>query len=1426
MAEHKRFGDEAISEQGDIRVTHKVGSFTSRFPAAPPARLLLIGMATLGFLFSLTAAASAVTGPVDFFGGEGGRGGNFGNAAGVAVNQSGIGAGNPGDIYVTDSSYHRIERFARNDNGTPSDGSDDTYSFISAWGVGVEPSAGQGYEVCTVAEECREGIASGAAGGLSAPTGIAVDQDTGDVYVADSLNARVAVYEGDGTFLRAFGFDVVESGPDDNGSGYEVCAAAVDACKTGLVGSGVGQVGGPIPSGRGREMGIAVSQPDGNPASGTVFLADRHNNRVDTYHLDGSAPAAIGSSSVFRSVAEQPMQIAVDSRGILYASNGFGAHASVVRYDTENANGGGVGFLEPIFAPANEEDFLVLEETSGQYRLSFDPDEGGPKPAQVTSSLPLSHEQQSSSEQIKTALEALPAIGAGNIERVSASSIDGHPVYSIEFGGALARTNLPPLTVVDGPEPIFPSGSDYIDPGSSNDGVDGPLTPGREIVAFYVEPDLDGGGPDTDVFNVLLGGSIIDEFGPANQAGLSSPPPAPDAVLNAEGLGSSLASDEASGRLYTATVTSELGWGVYVLGTPGPGPSAALESLSDVTLTSVTAHATITPNGPPALKYHLEYSTDGVHWESAPQVTLGTQKSPQALSIALKPGGGFTPETTYHVRLVAKRPFFAAIVTPELSFTSPASPPLVETVGSPVRTTTSARLDGRVSPQRAATTYHFEYGEQGPCDSNPCTSTEPHAAGSGEEFELVSQQTEGLQPNTTYHYRVVADNGNPAGPQFGEDMTVTTRGEEAPLSHGHLPGPVGSDRAWEMVSAPDTSGNPVGTSFAPGAAAVSDAGDRAVYGVAGGTPLSENGNVSTRLFAERTASGWVTKQIYASRGEATSSVWRDPGGPSDLSTMVVENDNGGKTGEFSVWKLSPDGAPARLFRGDVVIRGEYEVFGLLLVSGDGSRSVISLRGPQDPAHPAEAGVNNLYDISSSQPQLVSLLPDGTLPACGIQQGTTSGAGIYSRADRGSHWVSADGSLLFFPSKGSNCSDSLHLYLRDLGAEETKLISTPPVSGPECDAHFIKSIPGAAYFYTQSRLEVKDTAPANCSGESGPGGDVYRYDVGDGTLDCLTCVIPGVEAGVTFTGNPFSIDQRIGVAEDGSRVYFTSSKRLLAGTPKKAGLYRLDVASGQLAYVGSFGFVGNFGNSTMNPNGSVVVFKSDDASLNALDGQQNGGTEQYYRYNDRDRSLVCASCPADGSAPRGPVSGPGVKRDGPGANSGSVSADGNILAFATPTPLTAADQNTAPAGQAANGGTDVYEWREGRILLISDGLINWPVGGEPEVSAITPSGKDIFFTEAAQLTPDALDGYKRLYDARIGGGFEFPPPPKPCPLEVCQGTPRGAPEEQAPGTATIAGAGNAAAHKAKAKKKHHKKRHKRHAKKTSAHKANNNRRASR
>ncbi len=729
------------------------------------------------------------------------------------------------------------------------------------------------------------------------------------------------------------------------------------------------------------------------------------------------------------------------------------------------------------------------------------------------------------------------------------------------------------------------------------------------------------------------------------------------------------------------------------------------------------------------------------------------------------PGGGLEPNTLYHVRLVLTRLFLAPIRTAAKTFTTLAVPPLVETTGSPVRTATAARLDGRVSPRNSETTYYFEYGTEGPCDLNPCISTAPELVGSGGEFVLVSQQLKDLDPDTTYNYRLVADNGNPGSPVFGEDMTLTTFASDAALSHGPLPGPPGSDRAWEQVNLPDTSGNPI-----VGALAISDEGDRAVYSVAGGTPLSELGTGlgGTQHFAERTVSGWQTRKAHPRRSQAAENFWTLGGGPSDLSEFVASNYPTTSVGELSVWRMSPSGSPSMVYKISASSGTTH------WTSDDGSRVVASLKGSLDPDHPTPPAAANLYDISSGSPKLISLLPDGS-GSCGVATFTFSTGFPTAVALRSPHWLSADGTLAFFRS---SCSGPETLYVREIEAGVTKAISGGP-----CGSSLIKSTPTAAFFLTRNALVEEDVSASSCS--AGGGNDVYRYDLDDESLDCVTCVASDVDADVVA-----SFTTTIGVAEDGSRVYFTSANRLLPGAVASGGTYRVNVASGDLAYVGAGIEIGDDqATRAMTPDGSVAVFASSSAGLNALGGQQNGTTMQYYRYDDRDRSLVCVSCPTDGSLPRAGVGG-SLGSMGMGPNTKPLDEDGGTIAFDTPASLVSADQNTASVGRDPQVGTDVYEWREGRLLLVTDGLTNWPVSGSatevPRVSGVTPSGRDVFFTAPAQLTPDALDGYRRLYDARIGGGFEFPPPPRPCPLEVCQGTPKGAPEGLLSGTSAFRG----------------------------------------
>jgi sugar lactone lactonase YvrE len=698
---------------------------------------------------------------------------------------------------------------------------------------------------------------------------------------------------------------------------------------------------------------------------------------------------------------------------------------------------------------------------------------------------------------------------------------------------------------------------------------------------------------------------------------------------------------------------------------------------------------------------------------------------------------GLSENTAYRFRLLATNA--NGTVNDEEALSSTGRP-IVETTGSPVRTTTTARLEGRVDAHGEATTYHFEYGSEGPCDANPCESTEPHSAGSGDEIQLVSQQVEGLEPNTTYHYRVIADNGNSAGPGLGADMTVITRASDAPLSHGHFPGPPGSDRAYEQVSIPDSGGNPVTFAFA-----VSNSGDRAFYKVSGGTPISSAGTNISMLYAERTETaphvgGWHSQDIGPPRDQVIGNIWLPPTGKLDLSDQISLSIDS-VSHVVTIWRLRP-GQPAV-----DIFQPESDGGGGTSISQDASRVLTLLKGSRDPAHPVAGSTANLYDVSSGVPHLVGLMPDGSIPACVA----------------GPVRLSADGSLAFFGACGN-------LYMREIDAEQTKLIAD--------NSNFVKRIPGAVFFTTSQSLEPDDTG----------GTDVYRYNIGDEALECVTCIVPGLDASVAADS--------IAIAADGSRVYFASSSVLLPGAATP-GIYRVNVASGDLAYVAPASSGVGIGEDAsvgqaITPDGSALVFTSKGQGLNAIGGQQNANTFQYYRYDDRDRSLTCLSCPQDGSAPVSSVTLGLIAPASQGANKTALSADGQTFAFATATSLLGPDQNTARPGQDPRAGADLYEWRDGRLMLITDGLTDWPANSPPEVTAITPSGKDILFVAPTQYTQDALDGYQRLYDARIGGGFEFPPPPKPCPLEVCQGTPKGAPEEQAPGTGAFAGPGNSTA----------------------------------
>jgi tripartite motif-containing protein 71 len=112
------------------------------------------------------------------------------------------------------------------------------------------------------------------AGMFVEPNGIAVDQESGDVYVVDTNNERVERFTGQGRFVLAWGWGV----RDGRSPQLQRCTAA-SGCHAGLRGAGAGQLG--------YAEGVAV---DNDPVSGSqhdVYVVDISNARVQKFSPDG-----------------------------------------------------------------------------------------------------------------------------------------------------------------------------------------------------------------------------------------------------------------------------------------------------------------------------------------------------------------------------------------------------------------------------------------------------------------------------------------------------------------------------------------------------------------------------------------------------------------------------------------------------------------------------------------------------------------------------------------------------------------------------------------------------------------------------------------------------------------------------------------------------------------------------------------------------------------------------------------------------------------------------------------------------------------------------------------------------------------------------------------------------------------------------------
>jgi hypothetical protein len=231
----------------------------------------------------------------------------------------------------------------------------------------------------------------------------------------------------------------------------------------------------------------------------------------------------------------------------------------------------------------------------------------------------------------------------------------------------------------------------------------------------------------------------------------------------------------------TAVLTVETNVGTETVDLVGVGeaapPTAIAELATEVGARSATLNGTVQPGGGETTVVFevgpVEGDLETVLASQSPVSGAG----PVSVSTSIE---GLTPNTEHVFRVLAANSA-GADTSLERRFTTLLAPPTVTTDSATAVTANGATLNGRVNPEGISTTVAFEYGlttDYG----NLATADESPLLGTIEQ--TVQAAIDGLEPGTTYHYRVVAENDG--GRATGDDRTFTTPSPELAVTPPEL----------------------------------------------------------------------------------------------------------------------------------------------------------------------------------------------------------------------------------------------------------------------------------------------------------------------------------------------------------------------------------------------------------------------------------------------------------------------------------------------------------------------------------------------------------------------------------------------------------------------------------------------------------------
>jgi DNA-binding beta-propeller fold protein YncE len=742
-----------------------------------------------------------------------------------------------------------------------------------------------------------------------------------------------------------------------------------------------------------------------------------------------------------------------------------------------------------------------------------------------------------------------------------------------------------------------------------------------------------------------------------------------------------------SGKIVYATVAKRGEVAIF----PGAiAPDISAIKASNLTPTTATLNGAVNPAG-----VELNEGTAGCRFEwgkatgeyehvvacqqSAAQIGSGSQ--PVDVNAAIS---GLEAGKIYHFRLVAgnANDVNTLIDEPTLGVDLAFGPPLIESESSLGATGSSVTLQGQVNPNNVDTNVRIEYGTTAGVYGQVATEADLGSSATG---EIVSVHLQGLDPDATYHYRLVAKSS--VGSVEGEDRSFMTQD-----AGGALVLPDG--RAWELVSPENANSALLAPIAETGLLQAATSGDAfsylASYPV--GTDAQGYGG-EVQVLSSRGPGGWSSEDVSLSHSVAAGAY----GGygdeyrffSEDMSMAVTEGIGGFSKpesegmseaspqptertpyvrhdltcvqmpatcyepvlteapGEDDVTSLKPFGGSGETALGEAFFVGATPDISDMVIS-----SSVQLTEKPLALH------GGLYEWSVAAPVTERLQPVSVLPES--EGGALAAGAELGRPQMRRHAISDDGSRVFFSLQ---LGTEEHLYMRDTLTDETVRLDLPEAgSGGTASVALFEdaSANGSDVFFIDRDRLTKDSAA---------GANLYECEIVEVEeanrkhLKCdLSDLTPVPSAGQPGAGEAAGVLGNVvgSSEEDGGYVYFAANGVQAEGaTPgdckeeislsagKHCSLYvRHDGVTSFIAMLSSddspdWGLAAmptSLGELTarVSPDGVWLAFMSDRPLIgyDNRDARSGMPDEEVYLYNAQTGKLVCASCNPTGSRPAG------------------------------------------------------------------------------------------------------------------------------------------------------------------------------------------------